>query len=79
MFLFELIHVFDTNAGSAIRVAAQWYQNHLGAAVRVVLITNDRENKRKAIESGIPAETGMGLFIVHTIYIEFQFSRQIEG
>ncbi|KAH6799321.1 ribonuclease II family protein [Perilla frutescens var. frutescens] len=41
----------------AIRVAAQWYQNHLGGAVRVLLITNDRENKRKAIEGGISAET----------------------
>ncbi|KAH6837586.1 ribonuclease II family protein [Perilla frutescens var. hirtella] len=41
----------------AIRVAAQWYQNHLCGAVRVLLITNDRENKRKAIEGGISAET----------------------
>ncbi|XP_042040282.1 exosome complex exonuclease RRP44 homolog A-like [Salvia splendens] len=41
----------------AIRVAAQWYQNHLGAAARVLLVTNDRDNKRKAIEGGIPAET----------------------
>ncbi|KAK2975679.1 hypothetical protein RJ640_027782 [Escallonia rubra] len=41
----------------AIRVAAQWYQNHLGSTTRVVLITNDRENKRKAIEEGIAAET----------------------
>ncbi|XP_057492555.1 exosome complex exonuclease RRP44 homolog A [Actinidia eriantha] len=41
----------------AIRVAAQWYQNHLGNATRVLLITNDRENKRKATEQGISAET----------------------
>jgi exosome complex exonuclease DIS3/RRP44 len=41
----------------AIRVAAQWYQNHLGNAFRVLLITNDRENKRKASEEGISAET----------------------
>ncbi|PSS29976.1 Exosome complex exonuclease RRP44 A like [Actinidia chinensis var. chinensis] len=41
----------------AIRVAAQWYQNHLGNATRVLLITNDRENKRKATEEGISAET----------------------
>ncbi|XP_052196214.1 exosome complex exonuclease RRP44 homolog A [Diospyros lotus] len=41
----------------AIRVAAQWYQNHLGDATRVLLITNDRENKRKATEEGIIAET----------------------
>ncbi|WVZ19892.1 hypothetical protein V8G54_007214 [Vigna mungo] len=41
----------------AIRVATQWYQNHLGGAVKVLLITNDRENKRKASEEGIFAET----------------------
>lgn len=41
----------------AIRVAAQWYQNHLGGATRVLLITNDRENRRKAMEEGINAET----------------------
>uniref|UniRef100_A0A803LNN6 Exosome complex exonuclease RRP44 homolog A n=1 Tax=Chenopodium quinoa TaxID=63459 RepID=A0A803LNN6_CHEQI len=41
----------------AIRVATQWYQKHLGSAVQVLLITNDRENKRKANEEGISAET----------------------
>ncbi|CAO2834115.1 unnamed protein product [Amaranthus hypochondriacus] len=41
----------------AIRVATQWYQRHLGSVVRVLLITNDRENKRKAKEEGILAET----------------------
>ncbi|KAL1566673.1 Exosome complex exonuclease RRP44 A [Salvia divinorum] len=41
----------------AIRVATQWYQHHIGAAARVLLVTNDRDNKRKAIEGGIPAET----------------------
>ncbi|VFQ59900.1 unnamed protein product [Cuscuta campestris] len=41
----------------AIRVASQWYQNHLGATLQVLLITNDRENKRKASEEGIAAET----------------------
>lgn len=55
---------------SAIRVAAQWYQNHLGAAARVLLITNDRENKRKAIEGGVPAETGI-VYYFYTIYISF--------
>lgn len=39
-------------------MATQWYQNHLGGAVKVLLITNDRENKRKASEEGIFAETG---------------------
>ncbi|XP_073058119.1 exosome complex exonuclease RRP44 homolog A-like [Primulina eburnea] len=41
----------------AIRVAAQWYQNHLGNSVRVLLITNDKDNKSKAIKDGINAET----------------------
>ncbi|KAI9165948.1 hypothetical protein LWI28_023382 [Acer negundo] len=41
----------------AIRVATQWYQKHLGGATRVLLVTNDRENKRKATEEGIFAET----------------------
>lgn len=41
----------------AIRVAARWYQSHLGEAVKVLLITNDRENKRKATEEGVSAET----------------------
>ncbi|CAK9137039.1 unnamed protein product [Ilex paraguariensis] len=45
------------NGGSAIRVAAQWYQNHLGQGTHVLLITNDKENKRKATEEGIFAET----------------------
>ncbi|XP_061371864.1 exosome complex exonuclease RRP44 homolog A-like [Gastrolobium bilobum] len=41
----------------AIRVATQWYQNHLGGGIKVLLITNDKENKRKANEEGIHAET----------------------
>ncbi|KAB2623627.1 exosome complex exonuclease RRP44-like [Pyrus ussuriensis x Pyrus communis] len=41
----------------AIRVAAQWYQTHLAGSAKVLLITNDKENKRKAIEEGISAET----------------------
>ncbi|KAH9316308.1 hypothetical protein KI387_024935, partial [Taxus chinensis] len=40
-----------------IRVATLWYQKHLGQGVRVLLLTNDRENKRKAIEEGLAAET----------------------
>ncbi|KAK4782897.1 hypothetical protein SAY86_007271 [Trapa natans] len=41
----------------AIRVAAQWYQNHLKGVANVLLITNDKENKRKAVEMGISTET----------------------
>ena len=47
------------NFVTAIRVAAQWYQTHLGGAAQILLITNDRENKRKATEEGISAETSM--------------------
>jgi exosome complex exonuclease DIS3/RRP44 len=46
-------------------VAAQWYQTHLAGSVRILLITNDRENKRKAIEEGISAETGVYDWLLH--------------
>ncbi|XP_038623740.1 exosome complex exonuclease RRP44 [Tachyglossus aculeatus] len=47
----------------AIRVAARWYNEHLkkitgdDSPPQVVLITNDRKNKEKAIEEGIPTYT----------------------
>lgn len=46
----------------AIRVAAKWYNEHLKKMsaeneLQVILITNDRKNKEKAIEEGIPAFT----------------------
>ncbi|XP_026971883.1 exosome complex exonuclease RRP44 isoform X2 [Sagmatias obliquidens] len=46
----------------AIRVAAKWYNEHLKKMsaenqLRVIFITNDRKNKEKAIEEGIPAFT----------------------
>ncbi|PKA52121.1 Ribonuclease II, chloroplastic/mitochondrial [Apostasia shenzhenica] len=40
-----------------IRVAAHWYQSHIGGSTKVILITNDRENKKKAIGEGLSAET----------------------
>uniref|UniRef100_A0A453J2J0 PIN domain-containing protein n=1 Tax=Aegilops tauschii subsp. strangulata TaxID=200361 RepID=A0A453J2J0_AEGTS len=40
-----------------IRVAARWYQSHLGDSAKVLLVTNDRDNKRKATEEGLNAET----------------------
>lgn len=40
-------------------MAAQWYQTHLAGSVRILLLTNDKENKRKALEEGISAETGV--------------------
>ncbi|KAL6521389.1 hypothetical protein OROGR_017958 [Orobanche gracilis] len=42
---------------TAIRVAAQWYRKHLGSQVRILLITNDRENKNKALKDGTPVDT----------------------
>ncbi|TVU48520.1 hypothetical protein EJB05_08158 [Eragrostis curvula] len=42
---------------AAIRVAVRWYQSHLGESAKVLLITNDRDNKRKATEEGLNAET----------------------
>lgn len=41
----------------AIRVAAQWYKNHLSGITKVLLITNDKDNSRKAREEGLQAET----------------------
>ena len=54
----------------AIRTAVQWYNKHLldggaggtrveegGEQTKVVLITNDRENKERAMELGLPAFT----------------------
>ncbi|CAN4083605.1 unnamed protein product [Withania somnifera] len=45
----------------AIRAAAKWYRDHLGNAVSVLLVTNDRENKKKAIEEGISGETDVNM------------------
>ncbi|KAF4025740.1 hypothetical protein G4228_017746 [Cervus hanglu yarkandensis] len=46
----------------AIRVAAKWYNEHLKKMpaenqLQVIFITNDRKNKEKAAEEGIPAFT----------------------
>lgn len=46
----------------AIRVAAKWYNEHLKKMsaenhLQVIFITNDKKNKEKAIEEGIPAFT----------------------
>ncbi|XP_075419097.1 exosome complex exonuclease RRP44 [Tenrec ecaudatus] len=46
----------------AIRVAVKWYNEHLrklseDSQLQVILITNDRKNKEKALEEGIPAFT----------------------
>lgn len=48
----------------AIRTAAKWYQDHLDQCskqetdpIRILLLTNDHENRRKAINEGIIAYT----------------------
>lgn len=45
----------------AIRVATQWYDNHMQAKknrVRAVLLTDDVGNRTKALEEGILACSG---------------------
>ncbi|CAI5971320.1 unnamed protein product [Closterium sp. NIES-65] len=44
-----------TSPIAAIRVAAQWYQQHLGGKVPVVLITDDKANLAKAVAGGTKA------------------------
>lgn len=51
-------------------MATQWYQNHLGGGVKVLLITNDKENKKKANEDGIHAETG-SFFLASELYVKY--------
>ncbi|KAG8452257.1 hypothetical protein GDO86_004164 [Hymenochirus boettgeri] len=46
----------------AIRTATKWYNNHIKkssnmADIQVILVTNDRRNKEKAVEEGIVAYT----------------------
>ncbi|XVF18162.1 hypothetical protein REPUB_Repub10bG0188600 [Reevesia pubescens] len=41
----------------AIRVATRFYQTHLGTAIPVLLITNDGDNRKRASEEGISADT----------------------
>ncbi|EMP36806.1 Exosome complex exonuclease RRP44 [Chelonia mydas] len=46
----------------AIRVAAKWYDEHLKKindeeTIQVILLTNDRNNKEKAVEEGLTAYT----------------------
>ncbi|KAJ3036866.1 exosome catalytic subunit dis3 [Rhizophlyctis rosea] len=41
----------------AIRTAVRWYNEHLGSARKVVLITDDGDNRRKALGEGLSAFT----------------------
>jgi hypothetical protein len=54
--IFSDLDIFSLEA---IRVATQWYQRHLGRNTKVMLITNDKDNKKKATEEGLSAETGI--------------------
>lgn len=44
-------------------MASQWYQHHLGEGAKVMLLTNDMDNRRKAREDGIVAETGTSFLL----------------
>ena len=59
---------------SAIRVAARWYQSHLGDSAKVLLVTNDRDNKRKATEEGLNAETGASWIVCYMKFIAESFT-----
>lgn len=49
---------------AAIRTAAKWYDSHLAvnfgrdSALGIALITDDADNRRKAIEDGLAAFSG---------------------
>jgi hypothetical protein len=47
----------NDHSDRAIRRAAEWYQVQLGDAVEVLLLTNDVDNKQKAIASGLKAQS----------------------
>lgn len=46
----------------AIRVSTIWYSNHLNNAIKVILLTDDKDNKQKALDEGIPAFSGRSCF-----------------
>ena len=51
----------------AIRQATKWYQGHLQeAGVKVVLLTNDTDNRQKAKDLGLLAFTGTCLYIINS-------------
>lgn len=37
----------------AIRVATSWYEKHLNGEVRVILVTDDVNNRQKAVDAGL--------------------------
>ena len=66
----------------AIRTACKWYQKHLdlstgvegGVKVKVVLLTNDIDNRNKAQQDGITALKGMW---GKTMVVDFHFKNKI--
>lgn len=48
----------------AIRVVAEWYNNHLSKQnikIKVVLLTDDEDNKNKSAEAGIPVASSKNI------------------
>jgi len=67
----------------AIRVAVAWYESHLmrsqadrrkGHRVRVILLTDDAENKHKAESDGLEVATGM-IFVWFLLIIDTVFNK----
>lgn len=56
----------------AIRVATKWYDNHLKMKkrhIRAVLLTDDADNRRKAIEDGILVCSGRAEYFTFIFYV----------
>lgn len=59
----------------AIRVASTWYSKHISLSfctnkdnIKIVLLTDDADNLKKAYESGIIASTGIYICFNHNNY-----------
>ena len=59
----------------AIRTASLWYQKHLIGGPNILLLTNDVENKKRALQEGIRTETGKFVKFVDML---FSFSKFLE-
>lgn len=50
-------------------MASRWYGNHLlKVGIRIVLVTNDADNKRKATSENIAACTGLLVLLILLCY-----------
>ena len=47
----------------AIRVSCEWYKAHLPKSVDVVLLSDDAENRKKAIALGLSCASGMSQLV----------------